>query len=597
MATMKKEQVSSSGWRRVSARHGWWVGTTIVYAAIMAPTVAWGLGDTGAYVASITRALRGENLDLWEFGHLFWRPLGYVIYLASSPVFERLAGLVSTAGVVAVVFALNWIGGLVGALALDRFVRRLGVTPSCVPVITLAYMVTFGVLNYAHSGSSYIPGLSCLLVALALLVSRDSIAVGTALSAGFFLACSVGFWAVYVLVIPSALAFPLVWFGFDRRRLRIAALVTASFVLVLGSAYLLAIERQGIRDLAGLRSWVTASSHDIVNIRGFSRAAFGIARSFIFMGKDGILLKRYLLKDPFNPVTIADLVRLSLAKLAFFYMVLLFTIAGLLRDKSGRRLIVLLLLGGIPLLAFAVSWQGGDVERYMPVYPLVFAAWALVLGGERRLRLIQALVSFLVIVMAVVNLPALSRASAARDRALLERRITDLLPRLGTNDRIFVVMIQDPLFKATSGPFSPISRDLNIGALVPVGYASAPYWRPHFARSVQGTWANGGTVWLTKRVLSQRPRSEWDWTEGDEKSVSWSDLPSFFHAFECGHHAGGEDGFAALMQSPHNQQLIQQTLDSAKKGRSISGEDRAARALEPRDDAGAEHQAGSPALK
>ena len=43
----------------------------------------------------------------------------------------------------------------------------------------------------------------------------------------------------------------------------------------------------------------------------------------------------------------------------------------------------------------------------MPVYPLVFAAWALVLGGDRPMRLIQVLVLSLVVVMIGVNLPAL----------------------------------------------------------------------------------------------------------------------------------------------------------------------------------------------
>jgi asparagine N-glycosylation enzyme membrane subunit Stt3 len=52
------------------------------------------------------------------------------------------------------------------------------------------------------------------------------------------------------------------------------------------------------------------------------------------------------------------LVRLSLAKVALFYVVLLATLAGLLRGKAERRLLVLSILGGIPVLAFAVSWQG-----------------------------------------------------------------------------------------------------------------------------------------------------------------------------------------------------------------------------------------------
>ena len=187
-------------------------------------------------------------------------------------------------------------------------------------------------------------------------------------------------------MIPAAVAFPLVWFGFDRRRLRLAGLTAACFILVLSSAYALAIYRLGIQDLAGLRSWITESSHEIVNIKGWSRVAFGIPRSFLSMGKDGILFKRFLLKDPYNPVTVSDLLRLSLGKIAFLYLVIAATFVGLLRGNAERRLLVVAILGGLPLLAFAVGWQGGDVEHYMPVYPLIFAAWALVLSDERPLR-------------------------------------------------------------------------------------------------------------------------------------------------------------------------------------------------------------------
>ena len=122
--------------------------------------------------------------EFWEFGHLLWRPLGYVTYRAASPLFERQTGSDPRTGIVAVLIAWNWLAGLVGALALNRFVSRLGARASCTGVVTLAYISTFGVLSYAHSGSSYIPGLACLLVALALLVGRDTISIGSAIAAG-----------------------------------------------------------------------------------------------------------------------------------------------------------------------------------------------------------------------------------------------------------------------------------------------------------------------------------------------------------------------------------------------------------------------------
>ena len=243
-------------------------------------------------------------------------------------------------------------------------------------------------------------------------------------------------------------------------------------------------------------------------------------------------------------MTLSDLIRLSLVKVVFFYGVLIATVAGLLCGKAERRLLVLAIMGGIPVLAFAVSWQGGDVERYMPLYPFVCAAWGLVLGGAgaRPVRLIQALVLSLVGVMGVVNLPALSRASAERDRVLLQRRLEQFRPSMGPEDRVYVVVVQDPLFQMKRDPLVSLIPGLRVEVLIPLGYGSGLNWRGGFARRVQGAWSKGGKVWISKRVLS-RPKAEWDWVEGDETSVSWSELPAFFGAFELGRDPGRRGRF------------------------------------------------------
>jgi hypothetical protein len=534
--------------------------TAALYALIMAASAAQYMADTIDYATSIKQALGGGSRMFWEFGHLWWRPLGYLTYRVAAPLIEPPTGSDPLSGIISILIAWNWLAGLVGALALNRLLSRLGARPWSVAAITLAYLITFGVLNYAHSGSSYIPGLACLLVALALLAGRETIAAGTAIAAGIALAGAVAFWAPYVLVIPAALAFPLVWFGPDRHRLRRVGLVTAWFVLVLGTSYLVAIQRLGIRDLAGLRSWVSESSHEIVNIRGVSRVAFGIPRSFLSMGKDGVLFKRFLLKDPYNPVSLGDLIRLSLVKVALVYAALLATLAGLLRGRAERRLLALAILGGLPVLGLAVMWQGGDVERYMPAYPLVFAAWALVLGGTRPSRLVQALVLSLIVVMGVVNLTALSRVASDQNRAQLQHRIEEIAPVVGPEDRILVVTNQDPLYQMKRDPLSTTGRDLRVGVLIALGHASAPKWRSDFAGNAEDAWARGGKVWISRRVLSRRPEAEWDWVEGDEKSVRWSDLPAFFEPFELGPTVGGDDGFAALAPTPHNEQLVRPLL-------------------------------------
>ena len=59
--------------------------------------------------------------------------------------------------------------------------------------------------------------------------------------------------------------------------------------------------------LQDLLTWISTASHGVDHIRGVSRAVFGFARSFVNMGRDGLLYKRFLLHDPYNPVSFGQL--------------------------------------------------------------------------------------------------------------------------------------------------------------------------------------------------------------------------------------------------------------------------------------------------
>jgi hypothetical protein len=531
--------------------------TAALYALIMTATAALWMGDTVDYAQSIEAALSGGNYEFWEFGHLFWRPLGWVIYRPVGPLIERLTRLETGRAIISLLIALNWVAGLAGALGLNRLVSRLGALAWSTYAITFTYLVTFGIVNYAHSGSSYLPGLACLVIGLASLAGGARTSGWTAITAGIGLACAVGFWAPYVLAIPAALAFPLIWFGADARRLRFVALLSLSFTLVLGLAYALAVVRLGIRDLQGLKAWVTASSHGIVNNRGMPRVVFGLPRSFVSIGDDGVAWKRYLLQDPYSPVRTSDLIRFSLAKLSLFYAVLLSSILALLRGKAGRRMLVLLILSGLPVLVFAVAWQGGDVERYLPVYPLIFSAWALVLGGDRPVRFVPWLLLVLVVVLTIENLGALSKTARDRRRDRLTHRVEDVLPFLGFDDRVFVVNQRDTLSQGPNDPLYPVTKAVRLRTLIPMGYETAPRWRQSFAKDVREVWAKGGSIWITKRVLSPRPKEEWGWVEGEERTVPWSDIPAFFTPFSLGPFTRDEDGFALFPRTPDNEALVQ----------------------------------------
>ena len=58
----------------------------------MAATSALWMSDTVDYARSIDVALGGGNYEFWEFGHLFWRPLGWLIYRAIGPLIDMIGG-------------------------------------------------------------------------------------------------------------------------------------------------------------------------------------------------------------------------------------------------------------------------------------------------------------------------------------------------------------------------------------------------------------------------------------------------------------------------------------------------------------------------
>src|SRR5207247_7495468 len=79
---------------------------------------------------------------------------------------------------------------------------------------------------------------------------------------------------------------------------------------------------------------------------------------------------------PIYPVSFMDLLRTSLVKLALFYIFIGTILINLLRSKEGKRIFALFALNALPVFAFAMMWEGGAVERYLLLYPLVFIAFS-----------------------------------------------------------------------------------------------------------------------------------------------------------------------------------------------------------------------------
>ncbi len=144
-----------------------------------------------------------------------------------------------------------------------------------------------------------------------------------------------------------------------------------------------------------------------------------------------------------------------------------------------------------------------------------------------------------------------------RQKDAAEARLRELRPLLKPESKIVVTHFQDDLVDYNNKfLFDPINQaNLTLNVVEP-NTEQVLVWREDFAKRVPGIWQAGGDVWVTKRLLSPRPRAEWNWVEGDDKRISWRNLFDYFAPFETGMSVGNEDGFVLLVPSDKNRRLL-----------------------------------------
>jgi hypothetical protein len=510
------------------------------------------MGDTADYVESITLFARGVNHWMWDFAHLLWRPLGWILSLAFAPVTRVVVGENDRLNVMLTLTSVSWLAGLLCVVLVHSLVRQTTGRTWVANVTALALIFTHGFLNFTQAGTSYILGLALLIGGFHLLITRQDAILG-----GAAFAAAVCLWVPYVLAIPAAVLSPLILTRFDRTRIRLALKTAVSFVFFTGVAYLAVIVGLRLHTLDQIRSWIAWASHG-TDFGGPKRAFFGFARTFIDMGNDGLLFKRFLLSDPFNPVSLRDLIVASLWKLGLFYIFVASVVAGLLYSAQSRRILALLIVNGSFVLGFAAVFAGSDVERYFALYPSLLLATATCLSNASP-RFFKAVLVVFIAFMIVVNSTATARSVLDRKQETVASRVRDLLPRIDARTLILVANWQDDLVSFTrTYPFHAINRDghFHVSALVTPGTSWNLHWREDFASNVLRVWREGGAVWISSRALTARPRAEWNWAEGDDRRVSWKDFPTLLSPMDLGERVGGEDGFVLLLPSSKNKEFL-----------------------------------------
>jgi hypothetical protein len=101
-------------------------------------------------------------------------------------------------------------------------------------------------------------------------------------------------------------------------------------------------------------------------------------------------------------------------------------------------------------------------------------------------------------------------------------------------------------------------EDPPANAIVWIAHKDLAAWRSTFAIDSLGAWQRGGQVWLSKRILADRPKPDWGWTEGDDPRVSWPEIPAFARSLATDREAGaGDDGFVRVAETPANREFLE----------------------------------------
>lgn len=524
------------------------------FAVVVTDAVFW--ADTADYVDSAIAFRADRDYHFWEFGHLFWRPLGWFVWSRFPITNEEF-----WRGELNLVFQwTSLVAGFFSTVVLIGILKKLKISFRVVCITTACFVFSHAFLNFAQTGTSYVSALMFYLFGLFFsLRAADEKRSLNAILSGVCLALSICFWMPFLWALPAVVVAPVVLYGFARKNFLASAVSIGAFSATIFLSYGIVLTILQIDSLSGLKSWVTAASHGN-ETRGLMRMIFGTARSFVNMGNDGVLFKRFLLKDVYNPVSFGALVGGSLWKVAAFYGLVASLLFLLWKNSANRKILVLLLAAALPVLIFATLFDGGAVERYLPLYPFAFIALAAALQTVEYKFLRYAMLLVLA-AFALININALSIWTTAEQQKKFASRVEALDGKAAPGDAVFLVNWTDDLINFNrSFPFDRFNlrSDLKFGAIVTPGSTQTEQWREEFAARSFAAWAAGKNVWLSRRAFAETPDADWNWTEGDDKNVRWREFPEFFDKLETGETLGDQNGFVLILPSDANREMLRE---------------------------------------
>lgn len=532
---------------------------TLLFIAVVLFTAPQSYSDTNMYAADIQRADSISDPQLWDFGHLLWRPAGWLANQLTEPWTRPRIGQ-SYFAVFPPLIAINLAAGLASVLLAffiaEKISGRLGIAFA----VSAGLLVSSAFLNMSQTGTAYVPGLALQLAGTALVVSAVQAGRfnwGTACRAAAPLALSCTVWIAYVFSLPGVAMLAIVWkrqslslkTAEGRQRLAFAArLAVAAFVIGV-LLYGFAAAMLGVDSTSDAREWISDAGHGYAQTRNWLRIGAGIPRAFLDLGNDGMTLKRYLLEDPYAQTTLLDIAAASLWKIILVHLALGLSVLSLITSEEKRPILLPLAASAAGLLSFALAYEAGSAERYLPLYPMLIVAVAYLCRDFTWRRPAPGALAVLLAAMALVNLPNYATATARQQFEGDIERIEVAGQVLPPGSRVILLSFRDGIHDFYHRfPF----HSLTLETQLPVYYLTDPMdaqagrWPHRVAQAILRAWEQNGDVWVSERLFADKPLPEWGWVEKDNPELVWREVTDFFQKLQTDREIGGPDGFRRL---------------------------------------------------
>jgi hypothetical protein len=506
-----------------------------------------------------------QTNPFWDFGHVLWRPMGYVVWRCFGGPLATLCGgdRLLAAGVALI--ALSIVAGLAGVVYMFLFAANTTRSPFVAAITTIGYLSTNAILHYQLTGMSYVAGLACQIAGLYYLhcsIAEGRLTLFRGAVSGLLFALSVVIWFPYALSALGVSCYAACVReseegpGIRQRSSLLAGLAggTAAVVMLVYGCALLAGHHTSIESVS---QWIAQSRYDKLPNRGILRMLGSVPRGFLSLGSEPTEWKRMFFEH--RLLSLGGLLRSGIWKVAWVYLTLTVSVFVLGRSSWGRRHLVCLLATVVPLAIFAAFlFEATPPERYMPAFPLLFLGFSWIMADPRSGRTAKGILPLFFASALAVNLTALSRFSEPADLETGRMRVQALNGRVSPNDWILIQSYQDPVMVFVNArPFSPLSKNRFLFYVaVPWGSAHPELWPRHLAGRVHAAWENGGQAWITDRFLANAPDPAWEWVEGDDPRIRWADFHAFVEKLDLGNAFGGTDGFSEILRTNRNQALL-----------------------------------------